>query len=444
MIRGFALVCCLLVGLGWGATSSLLAAPALDASNNVGGNSAALSLRPSNFWAQSFTVATDGLLSQIDVQLGKFAGAAGDVTLELRPLVGGLPAIDDKSRLFNTVISINDVPVINSLADPPPFVSVDLSSAGIHAKSGEQYAISMRRSGGDPVAAWRSKPNSYPGGTGFFRNLLNIPWSASVEELGFQTWIDPTPSTPYKYRVDATYDVQYRPGAVSSMIEGETALVIGGFPGDLSFPEQRPIMEFSLAGLPAGAVVQGAYLDLDFYVSSGAPRIEIVGFAGDGIPSLPDGTTPGTLLAVTDPTSAASSGQLPLNHSFIASLVGQATHAGVRLRSLDLPQYVGFTASDSTFSTSIPPRLVVEYTLPGLQGDFNDDEIVDGADFLVWQRGYPGTYGAEELAAWQAGFGSAFPSASAAAAVPEPMAESAGLIAVICAAGTLRSSLRAR
>ena len=172
------------------------AAPTLDASNNAGPSSAALTLAPSNFRAQSFTVTNDGLLTQVDVQVGKFAGATSDVTFELRPIVSTLPGNDDRSIIYKTGININDIPVINSLADPPPYVSVDVTAAGIHAKPGEKYAISMRRSGSSPNAAWRAKPNNYSGGNGFFRSLLSSAWSPTTDDYGFQTWVDPTTDGP--------------------------------------------------------------------------------------------------------------------------------------------------------------------------------------------------------------------------------------------------------
>lgn len=223
-VRCFGCACS--VGLAaWLLLSTRLhAAPMLDAQNDVGGGAAALTLRPNNFWAQSFTVGAAGLLTQIDVQVGKFEGAAGDVTFELRPIVDGLPTINDNERLYRTTLPIDEIPVINSLLDPPAFVSVDVTDLGLRVEPGEQYAISLRRSGGTPIAAWRSQPNSYADGAGYFRNLLNVPWSASIEDLGFQTWIDPTPSAPYKLRIGAAFDMQYRPGETPTLIEGETTL----------------------------------------------------------------------------------------------------------------------------------------------------------------------------------------------------------------------------
>src|SRR5262245_35337808 len=104
-----------------------IGAPVVDVTNDVGSAASAHALRPNYFWAQTFTATKDGLLSQVDVQVGKFAGATGDVTFELRPLVGGLPTIWDRERLFATTIPIDSLPVISLLSNPAPFVSVDVS-----------------------------------------------------------------------------------------------------------------------------------------------------------------------------------------------------------------------------------------------------------------------------------------------------------------------------
>lgn len=60
-------------------------------------------------------------------------------------------------------------------------------------------------------------------------------------------------------------------------------------------------------------------------------------------------------------------------------------------------------------------------------GDFNADGKVDGADFLVWQRGFGTTYDAGDLADWKANFGSA-PTISA---VPEPSTVILSILALL-------------
>lgn len=55
---------------------------------------------------------------------------------------------------------------------------------------------------------------------------------------------------------------------------------------------------------------------------------------------------------------------------------------------------------------------------PYIPGDFDDNGKVGGTDFLEWQRGHSSDYDANDLAAWQANYGS--PWSAAATAVPEP------------------------
>jgi hypothetical protein len=354
----------------------------------------------------------------VDVQVGKFSGASGDVTLELRPLVSGSPTTTDDGILYLTTIPIASIPVINSLADPPPYVSVDVTGAGLHVKPGEKYAISLRRSGSSPYATWRTKPNNYSGGNGFFRSLLSSPWTATTDDYGFQTWIDPTPTAPYKLRVDPTFDMDYLPGATPTLIEGETQLYIGGF-GNTTLPEHRVIMEFPIAGLPTGAIIQGAHLEFQWGGSSGAPSIEIRGYAGDGIGAFNDISAPATLMATTPPTNAGNSGIVPFDVSYLATLVGHATHLGVRLNESVIGDYITFYATEH--SSILPPRLVVDYTLPQtMPGDFNHDNVVDAGDYAAWRKNDATPAGYSQ---WRSNFGNPPASASVAgASIPEPAA----------------------
>ncbi len=57
-----------------------------------------------------------------------------------------------------------------------------------------------------------------------------------------------------------------------------------------------------------------------------------------------------------------------------------------------------------------------------LMGDFDSDDDVDGTDFLVWQRGFPGTFDASDLADWQANYGNATPALQATTSTPSPLA----------------------
>ncbi|RIK74748.1 MAG: hypothetical protein DCC67_16230 [Planctomycetota bacterium] len=62
-----------------------------------------------------------------------------------------------------------------------------------------------------------------------------------------------------------------------------------------------------------------------------------------------------------------------------------------------------------------------------LQGDYDQDADADGADFLLWQRGYGQTSGATDLDKWRSRFGA---HGASPASVPEPAALTIGAIAM--------------
>jgi hypothetical protein len=75
--------------------------------------------------------------------------------------------------------------------------------------------------------------------------------------------------------------------------------------------------------------------------------------------------------------------------------------------------------------------LTSKLTGGGTPGDFNNDGVVDGSDFLVWQRGgSPNPVSAGDLADWRANFGSGG-AAGAIGAVPEPASAIVALAGLI-------------
>jgi hypothetical protein len=90
-----------------------------------------------------------------------------------------------------------------------------------------------------------------------------------------------------------------------------------------------------------------------------------------------------------------------------------------------------------------PDQFLFETAPGGEDGDFNNDNVVDGADFLIWQRGFgptgtnltgdadgDGVVDDADLAIWKSQFGGA-PAVAAAAAVPEPATLALGGLAVV-------------
>jgi len=101
----------------------------------------------------------------------------------------------------------------------------------------------------------------------------------------------------------------------------------------------------------------------------------------------------------------------------------------------------GFLADGSAFSFDLissdsfeiqdyfDTDALLTVTLVG-PGDFNGDGKVDGSDFLKWQRGEsPVSLGAQDLADWQANYGSSTLSPASSVTVPEPSTVILGLLA---------------
>lgn len=120
-----------------------------------------------------------------------------------------------------------------------------------------------------------------------------------------------------------------------------------------------------------------------------------------------------------------SSGLLQFNSAQedVAAVEGLIS-AGVITTGGSEPLVVGTVDLDGTEFTQ------VSVASAGIAGDFDGDQDVDGADFSLWQQGFPSMYDANDLADWQNGYGSQL---TAVHAVPEPssFAAMAGSIALL-------------
>lgn len=84
-------------------------------------------------------------------------------------------------------------------------------------------------------------------------------------------------------------------------------------------------------------------------------------------------------------------------------------------------EYNGVDLTTEPFTGFHSPELVVDYTPNLSAGDFDADGDVDGADFLVWQRGEVSSPpDANDLTDWQTNYGAGAALTSGVANVPEP------------------------
>ena len=90
--------------------AATMAAPVVDQSHVITNSTGGRIIYAGNSPAQTFTVGSAGLLSQVDVLLSRDTGDIGSLALELWPVVAGGPA--GSTPLFSTPINPSAVPTV--------------------------------------------------------------------------------------------------------------------------------------------------------------------------------------------------------------------------------------------------------------------------------------------------------------------------------------------
>jgi len=162
-----------------------------------------------NNWAQTFTPAATGSLTQVDLFISRDSGNSGslggDLLFDVRPVeTNGLPVFADTSALVSVRVPFEQVPIILNSGD---WFTVDLSFSGLTVNAGEKYAMVLRAE--DPLAPggdfdWYGKSGTrstgpYGGGEMYFSNPANydywfVPTFKSAQ--GFRTYVDASATVP--------------------------------------------------------------------------------------------------------------------------------------------------------------------------------------------------------------------------------------------------------
>ncbi len=147
--------------------------------------------------AQTFTVGLTGRLVWIDVPVRQNPLQANTeaVTLEIRPVIGGVPASNDGAVLGSVTLPSTAFAGVN-VFDPATWPRFDVSGLGISVKAGDVLAYLVRTS--DTVAYLYNpeNPGNYPRGEAFRRNrAVSVTWEASTDFL-FRTFVDPSAPAP--------------------------------------------------------------------------------------------------------------------------------------------------------------------------------------------------------------------------------------------------------
>ena len=187
-------------------------------------------------------------------------------------------------------------------------------------------------------------------------------------------------------------------------------------------------------GGPSVAVLYSAVRDVILSLDSEPIPVSAGQFSGLGVGiSVPQGIYYGNLSSAAFGDQAGPQDLTDETGSNTANATASYSVAG-NVATLSLPlQFIlsqGANPEVEFFGTFIATHSLVQ----PVAGDFNGDGEVDGADFLVWQRGgSPNPLSAGDLATWKGAFGG-----PAIAAVPEPTT------ALLMAAGMIGSMLGMR
>jgi hypothetical protein len=158
---------------------------------------ASIAVTDSQGWGQTFTVGLPGLLTRIDLQLGRNADTSLPLQVEICRTSGGLPDMSPQALLYSTSIAASAVPV-QTWSDSFS-VSVDLSSALIQVTPGDQLAVLLTTADGNwynwTTHYWPD--DIYPAGTAVKLAYPSAPnWiQVTGYDSGFQTWVTAVPES---------------------------------------------------------------------------------------------------------------------------------------------------------------------------------------------------------------------------------------------------------
>jgi hypothetical protein len=319
---------------------------------------------------------------------------------------------------------------------------------------GMHWALNLDGGGSTTMAIADSSPR-----------VLNDPSDGSERPVGnsWAVFARPTPAAVPPQAAAKVFQQQtgvyqhggaeIRSAAPTSNYATTTSFRVGY---DTSQGKSRGVLSFDLSAIGRSSTIHSVsltldafgtagatghkYVDLELYKlasqtnesqvtwnqsASGSPWTSGGDIGGRSLSSLFAQQTTGTktFVSTTDFVAAAQSALAagtPLN--MLVTALDAETWGAANASNLNLQ----FRSDDAT--SGAHPYLTIQYTPGPLVGDFNNNNVVDAADYLVWRKEAGITYGPSEYLAWRSNFGrsaangtaAAMPTGGEVSVVPEP------------------------
>ncbi|WP_146585811.1 dockerin type I domain-containing protein [Posidoniimonas polymericola] len=155
---------------------------------------------------QTFTVGAAGLLTRVDVGVGKVGTPVGDLLLDIRRLHQNVPS--DEPPLFQTVIPKTSLPqrAANGLT---AVTAIDVSAGRITVTPGDRLAIVLSSdqdfSQTNTIVWDRGNPGYANGAAG--ERIHTAAWTLdNTYDFGFRSWVDPAADLPGDFNDDQLVD----------------------------------------------------------------------------------------------------------------------------------------------------------------------------------------------------------------------------------------------
>lgn len=172
----------------------------LDQDGIIEDSTAGFAIQSNQTLAQTFTVGVTGMLTSVQLQLGRREATDGSYIVDIYPATDGVPSLDPNAVLYSDMLSVDTLPTLEATEPLPwPVTRFELKPVGINVQKGDELAIVVSRKSisGPPWVVWTTGHSELAGKSWVrSRNALDPAdrnWKQLSSALSFATFVTPGP-----------------------------------------------------------------------------------------------------------------------------------------------------------------------------------------------------------------------------------------------------------